>query len=59
MSLLAVFPTLGEFLNYTGPLPKRTKERSRITKSSNYSGIFVRIIELSLLENSEGHVQFC
>lgn len=41
MSLLALSPTLGEFSSYTGPLFKRTKTSSRITKSLNYRGTFV------------------
>ena len=52
MSLLAVSPTLGEFSNYTGPLSKRTKKSSRITKSLNYRGISV------ILGNFEGTVEF-
>ena len=44
MSLLAVFPTLGEFPSYIEPLSKRTKKSSRIMKSLNYRGISVRVL---------------
>ena len=45
MSLLAVSPKLGEFSNYTGPLFKRTKKNSLITKTLvNYRGICVRAL---------------
>ena len=53
------FPNLGEFSNYKGPLTKRNKESSRISKSSNYRGIPVRIIQVFLSENFEGKAEFC